>query len=226
MKYWLKETLRHDLETISNKVNYDEMAIAWRSKTAFENDIKKHKTGNFGPVGETMDRMKALLTEDQKTELNEDVLSQIRAEKTTLLESAINVDRIKIFLPKSWTLEYEIAGSKLYRLLATAIKAAQKEESNPEQSITDEMIMELWNEVKTEYPDGHEPTKAEAYKIFKPLNESFVSKAITAQYLAGMFLGELPPVSNGVVTKDELKEIVMTDEKFNYLVKAIEHVTQ
>ena len=225
-KYWLKETLRHDLEAISNEVNYDEIATAWRSKTAFENDIKKHKTGNFGHVGETMDRMKGLLTEEQKTELNENVLSQIRAEKTTLLESAINMDRIKIFLPKSWTLEYEIAGSKLYRLLATAIKAAQKEENNPEQTITDEMIMALWNEVKTEYPDGHEPSKADAYKIFKPLNEGSVSKAITAQYLAGMFLGELPPISNGVVTKDELKQIVITDQKFEYLVKAIEHVTQ
>lgn len=224
-KYWLKETLRHDLEAISNEVNYDEMATAWRSKTAFENDIKKHKTGNFGPIGETMDRMKGLLTEEQKTVLNEDVLSQIRAEKKTLLESAINVDRIKIFLPKSWTLEYEIAGSKLYRLLETAIKVAQKEESNPEQTITDELIMELWNEVKTEYPDGHEPTKAEAYKIFEPLNEGYVSKAITAQYLAGMLLGELPPVRNGIVSKNELKEIVKADEKFEYLLKAIEHVT-
>ena len=225
-KYWLKKTLRHDLEAISNEVNYDEIATAWRSKTAFENDIKKHKTGNFGPVGETMDRMKGLLTEEKETELNEEVLSQIRAEKTTLLESAINVDRIKIFLPKSWTLEYEIAGSKLYRLLATAIKAAQKEEGNPELTITDETIMALWNEVKHDYPDGHEPTKEETYKLFKPLNESSVSKAITAQYLAGMLLGELPPVSNGVVTKDELKQIVITDQKFEYLVKAIEHVTQ
>lgn len=224
--YWLKETLRHDLEAVSNEVNYDEMAVAWKNKTAFEIDLKKHKTENFGPIGETIGRMKDLLTDERKTVLNEDLLLQIRAEKTTLLENAINADRIKIFLPKSWTLEYEIAGSKLYRLLATAIKAAQKEESNPEQAITDEIIMSLWNDVKTEYPDGHEPTKAEVYKIFEPLNVGSVSKAITAQYLAGMLLGELPPVSNSVVTKDVLKEIVRADEKFEYLVKAIEHVTQ
>ena len=225
-KYWLKEMLRHDLEAISNEVNYDEMATVWGSKTAFENDIRKHKTENFGPIGEIVERMKAQLTDERKTVLDEDVLLQIRKEKTAQLESAINADRIKIFLPKSWTLEYEIAGSKLYRLLATAIKAAQKEESNPEQTITDEMIMSLWNEVKAKYPDGHEPTKAEAYKIFEPLNENSVSKAVTAQYLAGMILGELPPISNGVMTKEELKQIVMTDQKFEYLVKAIEHVTQ
>lgn len=225
-KYWVKELLRHDLEAISNEVNYDETATAWMSKTAFENDIKRHKTENFRPIGEIVERMKALLTDERKTALDEDMLLQIRKEKTAQLESSINADGIKIFLPKSWTLEYEIAGSKLYRLLATAIKAAQKEESNPEQTITDEMIMSLWNDVKTEYPDGHEPTKAEVYKIFEPLNENSVSKAITAQYLAGMFLGELPPISNGVMTKNELKQILRTDPKFEYLVKAIEYVTQ
>ena len=225
-KYWVKETLRHDLEAISKEVNYNEMAAVWGSVTAFENDLKKHKTESFGPIGETMDRMKGLLTDERKTVLNEDMLLQIRAEKTAQLESSINADKIKIFLPKSWTLEYEIAGSKLYRLLATAIKAAQLEESNPELAITNEMIMILWNEVRTDYPDGHEPTKAEAYKIFKPLNEGYVSKAITSQYLAGMLLGELPPVSNGVVAKDVLMEIVRADEKLEYLVKAIEHVTQ
>ena len=225
-KYWVKELLRHDLEAISNEVNYDETATAWMSKTAFENDIKRHKTENFRPIGEIVERMKALLTDERKTALDEDMLLQIRKEKTTQLESSINADGIKIFLPKSWTLEYEIAGSKLYRLLATAIKAAQKEKSNPEQTITDEMIMSLWNDVKTEYPDGHEPTKAEVYKIFEPLNENSVSKAITAQYLAGMFLGELPPISYGVMTKNELKQILRTDPKFEYLVKAIEYVTQ
>ena len=225
-KYWLKETLRHDLEAISNMVNYDEMATAWGSMAAFENDIKKHKLEDFGPVGETIDRMKGLLTGERKTGLNEGLLLQLRDEKKTQLERATNADNIKIFLPKSWTLEYEIAGSKLYRLLATAIKAAKKEDGNPEQFITDEIIMSLWKEVKTEFPDGHEPTKAEAYRIFKPLNEGSVSKAITAQYLAGMILGELPPVSNGIVAKDEIKGIVMADEKFEYLVKAIEYVTQ
>lgn len=225
-KYWLKETLRHDLEAISNEVNYDAMSTVWGSMTAFEYDIRRHKKENFRPVEETIDQMKGLLTEERKTVLNEDVLLQIRTEKTTQLENAINADKIKVFLPKSWTLEYEIAGSKIYRLLATAIKAAQKEDSNPEQLITDEVIMSLWNDVKTNYPDGHELTKAEAYKIFEPLNEGSVSKAITAQYLAGMLLGELPPVSNGVVAKDDIREIVRADEKLEYLVKAIEHVTQ
>ena len=49
---------------------------------------------------------------------------------------------------------------------------------------------------KTDYPEGHVPTREDAYKIIKPLNEGTISKAITAQYLAGMIAGELPPISN------------------------------
>lgn len=225
-KYWLKETLRPELEEISRDVNYDAMATIFGSKSAFEKDVRLHKTENFGPVVETMNLMKAILNDDKKTVLNEEMLAQIRKEKTKRIESDINADRIKIFLPKAWTLEYEIAGSGLYRLLATAIKAAQKEVTDPEQEITDEVLKNLWNEVKIDYPDGHIPTKEEAYKIFEPLNAGSVSKAITAQYLAGMLAGELPPVSNGTVNRIEVKDIVETDEKLKYLVDAIKHVTE
>ena len=164
--------------------------------------------------------------EDKKTVLNEKMLAQIREEKTKRLESDINADRIKIFLPQAWTLEYEIAGSGLYRLLATAIKAAQKEVTDPEQEMTDEVLKDLWSEVKTDYPDGHTPTREEAYRIFEPLNEGTVSKAITAQYLAGMLTGDLPPVSDGTIDKNDVRHIVETDEKLKYLVEAIKHVTE
>ena len=128
-KYWLKETLRPELENISRDVNYDAMVTIFGSKSAFEKEVKLHKTENFRPVVETMNRMKVVLTDDKKTVLDEEMLAQIRKEKTKRLESDINADRIKIFLPQAWTLEYELAGSGLYRLLATAIKAAQKKKS-------------------------------------------------------------------------------------------------
>lgn len=223
---WLKETVRAELEEITQEVDYDAMESVFGSKTAFEREVRLHKTENFKPLVETLERMKAILTEENKTTLNEDVLSRIRVEKSKRLENAINTDKIKIYLPKSWTLEYEIAESGLYRLLATAIKVAQKEENDPDKEITDEVIMNLWNEVVAEYPNGHIPTKAESYRIFVPLNEGSVSKAITAQYLAGMLSGVLPPVSNGTVNKDDVKSIVESDEKLKYLVDAIKFVTQ
>lgn len=225
-KYWLIEKLRPELENISRDVDYDAMATIFGSESAFEKEVRMYKTENFRPVVKTMNRMKSVLREDKKTVLNEEMLARIREEKTRQLENAINTDKIKIFLPKAWTLEYEIAGSGLYRLLATAIKAAQKEESDPEQEITDTVLMTFWSEVKTDYPDGHAPTKEEAYKIFEPLNKGSVSKAITAQYLVGMLAGELPPVSNGTVDRNNVKYIVETDEKLKYLVDAIKHVTE
>lgn len=224
-RYWLKETIQTSLEDISQEVEYDAMETVFVSKTAFEREVRLHKTEKFGPIIDTINRMKAVLTDNNKTSLNEDVLSKIRVEKTKRLESVINTDKIKIFLPKSWTLEYEIAESGLYRLLATAIKVAQKEENDPDLEITDELIMTLWHDVEEKYPNDYALTKVDSYKMFEPLNEGAVSKAITAQYLAGMLLGVLPPVSNGVVNKDDVKRIVKTDEKLKYLVKAIEHVT-
>ena len=225
-KYWLRDDLRPELEKISTEVDYDAMSTVFESKSAFEEEVRKHKNANFKPIGETIDRMKDILTEDKRVALNEDILARIREEKRTRLENAINADKIKIFLPQAWTLEYEIARSGLYRLLATAIKAAQLEKDHPELEITDKKLNQLWNNVTDEFPDGGIPTKGEAYKIFKPLNDGTVSKAITAQYLAGILAGELAPVSDGTVNRDKVKSIVENDDKLKYLVEAIKYVTE
>lgn len=225
-KYWLKETLRPELEKISQYVNYDAMATLFGSKSAFEKEVRLHIKENSNPITETLNRMKDVLTDGNLTTLNEEMLAQIRKEKTEQLESEVNVDGIKIFLPKAWTLEYEFAGSGLYRLLETAIRAAKKEAANQEQEITDEVLKNLWNEVINDYPEGNTPTKEVVYKIFEPLNEGTVSKAITAQYLAGMLAGELAPVRDETVSRDAVRSIVENDDKLKYLVEAIKYVTE
>ena len=87
-------------------------------------------------------------------------------------------------------------------------------------------MISLWNEVIADFPDDYTPTSEEVYRIFEPLNEGKISKAITAQYFAGMLVGDLPPVSCGIVSKETVKHIVETDEKLIYLVDAIKHVTE
>lgn len=225
-KYWLKETLRPELEKISQHVNYDAMASLFGSKSAFEKEVRLHIKENSNHITETLDRMKDVLTDGNLTTLNEEMLAQIRKEKTEQLESEVNADGIKIFLPEAWTLEYEFAGSGLYRLLETAIRAAKKEAANQEQEITDEVLKNLWNEVINDYPEGNTPTKEVVYKIFEPLNEGTVSKAITAQYLAGMLVGELVPVRDETVSRDAVRSIVENDDKLKYLVEAIKYVTE
>lgn len=225
-KYWLRDDLKPELEKISTEVDYDAMSTVFGSISAFEEEVRAHKNAHFNPIGKTIDRMKAILTEDKRVALNEDILARIREEKRTRLENAINADKIKIFLPQAWTLEYEIAGSSLYKLLATAIKAAQQEKDHPELEITDKILNQLWNDVTDEFPDGGIPTKEVVYKIFEPLNDGTVSKAITAQYLAGMLAGELAPVSDGTVNRNKVKSIVENDDKLKYLVEAIKYVTE
>lgn len=225
-KYWLRDNLRPELEKISTEVDYDAMSTVFGSKSAFEEEVREHKNANFKPIGETIDRMKTILTEDKRVVLNRDILARIREEKRMRLENAINADKIKIFLPQAWTLEYEIAGSGLYRLLATAVKAAQMEKAQPKADIDNDTLNKLWKKVTEVYPDRHRPTKEERYKIFEPLNDGTVSKAITAQYLAGMLAGELAPVRDGTVSRDAVRSIVENDDKLNYLVEAIKHVTE
>lgn len=58
------------------------------------------------------------------------------------------------------------------------------------------------------------------------MKDGTVSKAITAQYLAGMLAGELAPVSNGTVNLDDVKSVIESDDKLKYLVDAIKHVTK
>ena len=142
-RYWLKTTLQKELEKISKDVNYDQMSPFWSSKSAFESEIRKYKTDSFRPVGKNLNNMVALLTEDNMTVLNEEILEQLRTEKKIRLETNVNYDTIKIFLPNSWTLEYEITCSRIYRLLELAIRAAQKEYSEPSLAIDEGVLMSL-----------------------------------------------------------------------------------
>ena len=57
------------------------------------------------------------------------------------------------------------------------------------------------------------------------LNDGTVSKAITAQYLAGMITGQLPPIKGNEELKEKVKGILENDERLEYIKKAIEHVT-
>lgn len=223
--YWLKDTVRQDLEAITEEVNYDAMASVYGSLTAFENEVRTNKTEGFVPVVATINRLKAVLTDDKKTKLNEALLLTIREEKTKRLEREINDGKTKIFLPKDWTLEYELAGSGIYRLLDMAIRAAKMEAGDPNLKITDDVLLELWSKVKEDYPDGHVATREDAYNVFAPLNEGTVSKAITAQYLAGMISGELPPVKGDEELKGRIKDLFLNDERLKYLKDAIEYVT-
>lgn len=99
-KYWLRDDLRSEFEKISTEVDYDAMSTVFGSISAFEEEVRLHKNEKFRPIGKTIDHMKAILTEDKREVLDEDILARIREEKRTRLENSINVDKIKIFLDR------------------------------------------------------------------------------------------------------------------------------
>lgn len=105
------------------------------------------------------------------------------------------------------------------------LEPAKMEAGDPNLKITDDVLLELWSKVKDDYPDGHVATREDAYNVFAPLNEGTVSKTITAQYLAGMISGELPPVKGDEELKGRIKDLFLNDERLKYLKDAIEYVT-
>lgn len=74
--------------------------------------------------------------------------------------------KLKYSCHKHGPLEYEIAGSGLYRLLATAIKAAKMETDQPKADIDNDALNKLWEEVTEVYPDRRIPTKEEIIQDF------------------------------------------------------------
>ena len=121
-------------------------------------------------------------------------------------------DEIQIFTPKKWTLEYDIACSKLCNHIATAIKLAEIEGKGV--SVGTGKIEEVKKQIESIGYEENSPKYA--YAIFKPLNDSKVSKAITAQYFASLLENE---------DCDTIKKILLTDQYMSYLVDAIKHVT-
>ena len=147
--------------------------------------------------------------EDNLSSITKDDIDKIRIEKHTCLTSQFTSKEIKVFVPKYWTLEYEIAMSGLYKALAIAIELAKAEQRGKVVKVED-----IRSKVEGKY-SGNTDEKI-AYELFKPINDGVVSKAIVAQYLAEELKSD----------KEGYKRIIEADECLKYIVEAINHVTK
>lgn len=165
----------------------------------------------------------------------EDKLKSKRAEKKQRLEEENNDGCIKIFLPDHWTLEYEIAKSRLYKYLMQAIFIAKKVDRKSFE-YDESLLQTTQTDVAKQLNSGTEeeesiakdvvPDKQQAYVIFKELNDKNVSKASTAQYLADLLLKAHEKDRNNGVDETSIQKILRTDKNLKYLVDAIYHVTE
>lgn len=167
---------------------------------------------------------------EKQTNLTE--LKEKRKARTEKLERENNDGRIKIFLPMQWTLEYEIACSQLYKYLWQAILVAKKE--NNQRFDYEKLLLAARNEIDVAMKTCHGKTCSTnktvqndaqlAYDIFRDLNDGNASKAATAQYLSDILLRQHEKEKNDN-SPDTVKQILLSDPYLQYIVQAIEYVT-
>lgn len=231
-------------EIIGRPLHRYGVSIVNVGSTAFKRyaDIFKRKDGNdFGvPVAIISDLDVRALEYYQDKQIdypekqtNPTELEEFRKIKTKEIEDENNEGQIKIFLPKQWTLEYEIAYSRLYKYLWQAILVAKKE--NNKTFNYEQLLSAARNKVDAEMQKCHGNTCCTygtvqhdaqlSYNIFKMLNDKDASKAATAQYLSDILLRqhEKEVDDNSL---DTVKQILLSDPYLEYIVKAIEYVTE
>lgn len=151
-------------------------------------------------------------------------LEKARAAKKKEIEDANNEGEIHIYLPNQWTLEYEIACSKLQKYLFCAVYVAKREDNKKfryEKALleADKKWAELYG------GETIEDDKQRAYDIFSELDDGKASKAATAQYLADM-LSKQYQKEIGDNSENTIKYILEHDPYLQYIIDAIKHVTK
>ncbi|MEA4809059.1 hypothetical protein SDC9_27166 [bioreactor metagenome] len=153
-----------------------------------------------------------------KESLTDEILKNLREEKELELKKEwINYTNINLFLAKNWTLEYEIAKSKLYKELIKAFRIAKFEKYNPERALDIEIYGSFSNEINKDYAEDNLSSQ-DTYDIFSPINNGLVSKVAVAQHLSELLLMEN--------NQDRIVEILNNDPNLKYIVDAICHVTE
>jgi len=168
----------------------------------FTYEVKKRATGLVEQV--------SLISDNRKTE--DEYSSAEIAKKVDDKIAKYGGGDVKVFLPNTWTLEFEIAKSCLRKLMHKAIVIAVMT-NNLEEEFENETINE---KVKADFEKWEDENKTEnqiAVEIYAPLERKQASKAVVAQVFSRI-------LSN---SKFE-KEFILLDPYLKYLVDAIKYV--
>ncbi len=166
--------------------------------------VKGRKTGNIEDVN--------LLSDTRKTEDE-----YLPGEISKIVEGKQNKyggGDVKVFLPNTWTLEYEIARSCLRDVIHRAVIAALISD-NLEKEFTDEMKRQIGEKRKSDIQAWTDAGKTEiqiAVEIYAPLERKQISKAVVAQLFARILK------FSGVK-----KEKILGDPHLKYLIDAIKY---
>lgn len=204
--YHIREDIKKKLsDNFGDDVNWADIPNVFFSESEYEEYIANNKKTRKFAAGKKK-AMTAVIKEGYGDITCDDIEFK-REQKRANLQEQYN-DDIKIFLPKCWTLEYDIAKSALFKKMALSIELSKAEMQDID--VDDELVAKKEIEIEKKY--NGTVTDEIAFEIFKPLNDGSVSKAITAQYLSCL------------LSNDD-KDTIETDEYFDYIVRAIKHVT-
>lgn len=202
------DAVRSTLAEKCPSVDFSELPECVKTKSEMHEFLACHKKNGVGHIKKAERDSVIRFYEESVVEITAEAIEFFRHKKTNELSNLYPEGDIKLFVSRHWTLEYEIARSGLFKELEMAICMAKKDQEGSSIELD-----EIKKTVLDRYKDGTNATIA--YQIFKPINDRVVSKAIVAQYLAGIL------ESN----KDEYKRVLESDDYLAYLVKAIEYVT-
>ena len=209
--YRITDKIKVQLDAYNDVVNFSAINTFFTSKADMNNFIDRNKRTRT--ISQKKRESIIQILSQNFENITEADIEALRKERSKKLSGLYN-DEIKIFLPKKWTLEYEIANSKLCKFLAEAIELARLEKLGV--TIDGAEIKRVKNKIGSKKMKDNDPTTS--YQIFKPLNDGTVSKAITAQYFSQLL--------EDYVNMDELKNLIESDSYLSYIVEAIKHVTR
>jgi putative ATP-dependent endonuclease of the OLD family len=152
------------------------------------------------------------INEYTKTELEEH-----RRSKTQDLDG----QGVQAFVSPNWTLEYDICLGGFYKEFYQAVLCAEKIKNSNKIGLTEEKIREIDGKVSADcvaWESDRSTAPQIAFDIYyNTMIKKNISKAIVAQCFA--------TVLDSIVDKESLKNRILADEQFKYLIDAINHAT-
>ncbi len=167
-------------------------------------EVKRRATGLIEQV--------SLLNDSRKTE--EDYTAAQIKDLVDQKKAKFEGGDVKVYLPKVWTLEFEIAKSCLRKYLYKAIQLALKTD-DLEKKISREIWEETAKKVEDDFAKWADEAKGDseiAVEIYALLERKLVSKAVTAQIFARLLSKSKVPVQD-----------ILDDDNLKYLVDAIKY---
>lgn len=199
-----------ELKEISNIVGDDDILDNDQSiGQVFSTYKKLTKKFKLSITSENEDEILNIIKEEKNEEFIK-IISDDKIDNLTNKYSGYDAN-LEVCLAPEWTLEYSLALSVLAPYLLESIHETRYK--NPYEGEYKENFDDMYDQLM----GSTIPRDKIAYQIFKPLNDSNVSKAEVAQLMAVKLNDILKDSSKA----EELKEEILGDDKLIYLVNAI-----